>query len=156
MTGIPSSASSCATGESPFPAGSRATNMPRPAATPRTPAHAAGSAQVPPATRHPPSNCGQAQPRQRQRLRLRLRLRHATTISATSSSEHRNFFFDLLDRHTRLTTTRNTDNIFRELSGIRLRHNNICPRTSLRAAPTGKPTQMSPHRAADRGMSRLS
>ena len=34
---------------------------------------------------------------------------------------------DLLDRHTRLTTTGDTNDIVTELSGIRLRHNNILP-----------------------------
>jgi hypothetical protein len=36
-------------------------------------------------------------------------------------------FRDPLDRHTRLTTTRDSDHIFTELFRIRLRHNNILP-----------------------------
>ncbi|WP_172582590.1 hypothetical protein [Subtercola boreus] len=52
-----------------------------------------------------------------------------------------------LDRHTRLTVSRHAHNIITELSRIRLRHNNILP-----ARPQGKPTQMSPIRAADPGV----
>jgi len=53
-------------------------------------------------------------------------------------------FRDLLDGHTRLTIAGHAHDIVTELSGIRLRHNNI-----LSGRPPGKPTQMSPNRAAD-------
>ena len=36
-------------------------------------------------------------------------------------------FRDLLDPHIRLTTTRNTENVFTEFAVIGLRHNNILP-----------------------------
>jgi len=36
-------------------------------------------------------------------------------------------FRDLLDPHTRLTAARDTHDVITELSGIKLRHNNILP-----------------------------
>ena len=52
-------------------------------------------------------------------------------------------FGNLIDRHIRLTARRDRDYILAELFWLGLRHNHI-----LSGRPTGKPTQMSPNRAA--------
>lgn len=51
---------------------------------------------------------------------------------------------DLLDRHSRFAVAGDIDHVITELGGIELWHDAVFP-----GRPSGKPDQMSPHRAAD-------